>query len=1720
LARNRHSRTQRAFAAILVLLQALPAAAGAAPQAASREEPVQRPTSAPVKPNRTAPAIVQAPALPRFSTPPTAAEIFRARVFDEPLVPASGQQSAVEDTALAAAIMEHIRRGAPDDVSAFDAFLRTYPRSRWAGALLLDLGIVYRRTGYFSRALESWERSWALLKGEAEPRVKMLADRAVGELAELNARLGRYERLETLFAEIADRDVRGPAGEKVAGAREGFSVMQNEPERAFLCGPFGLDRILASVRKGYARDPLIAEARSTRQGTSMAQMLDLAAAVGLKMQIARRAPGAPVVTPALVHWKAGHFAALVDDSADRLLIQDPTFGDDLSISRTALDDEASGFFLVPEGDLPSGWEPLPRSAGEAVWGKGITSGSDPQPQGSCEPSQPECRTPDCRNGGMAGYTVNLMLVNLHISDTPVGYQPPLGPSMQFTIAYNQREAFQPQLPMYSNFGPKWTFDWFAYAEDDPTNAAANVNVYRRRGGQETYTNMATGTSTPHFRSRAVLVRTSATRYERRLSDGSTEVYAQPDGSLVYPRRFYLTETTDPQGNGATFAYSFEPTSGGLRLVSATDAIGQVTTLSYEHADPLRITRVTDPFGRFAEFDYDGSGRLSEITDVIGLASTFTYGAGDFIASLTTPYGTTSFATGGTGNDRWLETTDPLGAKEKFEYRSSTPQIPTTEAVVPSGMAIFNNYIHGRNTFYWDKRAYAAAAADGAPWYGKATIYHWLHTAASINVTSGVLESEKRPLERRVWYNYPGQTNGAHIEGSSGSPTVIGRVLDDGTTQLYKYEYNSRGKKLKEIDPVGRETVYVYGTGSTPDADQANGTGIDLVQIKQKNGGNYDVLASFTYDAQHQPLTVTGTASQTTSYTYNAQGQLATVTTPLRAGVTENRTTTYTYDPNGYLQTITGPATGATTSYTYDSYGRVRTTVDSESYVRTYDYDALDRSTRVTYPDGTSDETVYNRLDAEKTRDRLGRWTHRFHDALRRAVATRDPLGRTTTLQWCSCGSLDKVIDANQNTTTWERDLQGRITKETRADNSTSEFTYETTTSRLKTVKDAKAQDVQYSYLPDNRLQQVSYPTAQTSTPSVSFTYDPAFPRLATMTDGAGVAAYTYHPSGTTPPLGAGLLATVDGPNANDTISYGYDELERVVTRTLNGVTSTWAYDALGRRASQADPIGTFSYAFVGTTKRLESVTYPNGQVSSYTYFPNSGDQRLQEIHHKTGAGGTTLSRFTYTYDAVGNIKTWSQQYGPGTANAYDFWYDPADQLTAATYRTTDPTPAILKRYAYAYDPVGNRTTEQIDDSPVASVYDNMNRLTSQDGGGALTFKGTVSEPSTVTVGGKPAVVGVDNRFEGRTPVTPGTNTVGIVGADASGNTRTNTYQVTIASGPKSFSYDGNGSLTGVGIRTYDWDGQNRLVRALDSGSEVASFTYDGQGRRLRKTASGVTRVYVYDGGNIVEERPGTGNTVRYVYGPGLDRPIAAVDSAGTVSYSLADHLGNVIQTTNAAAQVTFTRQYDPYGNPLSGGGSSGYAFTGREWDAETSLYYYRARYYDAATGRFISQDPFGFKGGVNFYAYVLDNPVGNRDPFGLYALPVQLCPAGSPTENKYGTALCCRGGKYVLCADQTKWPQYSDEKKYCSQMHEQTHAAETSGAGGSGAGGSGAGGQCGQECSGDPCKPVSGPGGPGGECRAWWITYLCLRGTATVPDARDMLKDAEDIVKICRRGGF
>lgn len=1538
--------------------------------------------------NRKLPEVEPVPAFARLSANPSRKELEAARFFSEPMLAIGGEPSAQETAAVGKALTAFQRRGNLDDTAALEALAQSQGVGPWRASLLLNLGLVYLRTNRFTRAHEALRGAWDLAKDGGDDASRAVANKAVGELARLHSQFIHAWPLEPLLAEVEGRELEGSSAERVRSARmaaEGLGIYHH---RGVSTGVLALSAL--AWHTGWARgdDPRLWAVHGSMTGISLRGLRDLAGEVGLRLRMVHRDPGAPMITPAVMFLRQKHAVTVLDQARGRYRVAAQALGVELWMSPQALDEEASGYFLVSEdAKLPQGWTEAAASQADGenagcVW---------------IMPNRATCKNCTAKPG-MATYGFMEAVAGLLVSDLPIGYQPAFGPAVQFSMTYRQWREEMPATYTFSNLGRRWSHAFMGWVEDDPSDPYASARAYRPGGGREDYLSFDGQAYAPERTSRAVLRRVSSSpiSYERVASDGSKEVYSQPDGTATAPRRVFLTQVVDPQGNAVSLTYDSQ-----LRLVAIQDALGLVTTLSYQHTDPLLITRVTDPFGRSAQFDYDANKHLSAITDVVGIVSSFEYGSSDFIRAMTTPYGTTRFKSdfdvlmNPERSRWWLEATDPLGGTERVEFTDQPTGLAASEpaASVPTGFSSLNTALDTRNSFYWDKRAWSLYPGD----YSKAKLSHWLWVGAQLPgyanpLVSDTLHSEKKPLEGRVWYDYIEQ-GAAQTRSTFDLPVKVARVLDDGTSQIRRYEYNDQGKVTRATDPLGRVTLYRYAAN-----------GLDLLDVRQVNGAGFDLLTSSTYNGQHQPLTTTDAAGQTTTYTYDARGRLATVVTPPRNGPggtplsAAERTTTYAYYADnaplgaGRLQSITGPSTAQgspVTTYAYDSYGRVRTTTDADNYTLTYDYDALDRLTRVTYPDSTYEQTVYNRLDPEKRRDRLGRWSQTFHDALRRVVATRDPLARTVRQEWCGCGSLDRLIDANGNATTWERDAQGRVTREIRADGKDRQFVYESTTSRLKQALDfmTPRQVKNYEYFLDDSLKQVSYTNAVVPTPTVSYTYDPAYSRLATMTDGIGLTTYNYNPITPTPALGAGQLASVDGPLSNDTVSYSYDELGRIATRGLSGFSSTFKYDALGRLATQVSPVGNFTYGYDGVTGRALSLSYPNGQTSNYLYFANSGDHRLQEIKHLAPGGGL-LSKFNYTYDVVGNIKTWRQEMAPDPAQVYELGYDLADQLTAATLKSTDPTPVTLKRNGYAFDPAGNRTVEQEDDAATGASYNNRNQLLSTQPGGTLLFRGSTSEPATVTVQGQTATTTAppQNAFEkGAQTGTPSTNVV-VQATDPSGNTRTNTYQVGQAGATTTYAHDANGNLISDGTKTYVWDAENRLTEVKQGATTLASFSYDGFGRRQQKTAGGVTRSYISDQHSVIEERVSTGQTRRYVEGETIDQHLAMQDGAA-VTYYVADHLGSVVDETNSAGAVMLARRYDPWGNLLSGAGSAGVAFTGREWDTEAGLAYYRSRYYDPQAGRFISEDPLGFGGGTNYYAYVGGAPLNATDPFGQIEKP-------------------------------------------------------------------------------------------------------------------------------------
>ncbi|KWU24671.1 MULTISPECIES: RHS repeat-associated core domain-containing protein [Burkholderia] len=1236
-------------------------------------------------------------------------DAIRVAGLAEPLVRA-GATTPTEDGALSNALSTYRARSEPDDIRSLTTFLAHYPHSGWAPAIYANLGFAYLHDGFLSKAIDAWQQAWALGKRANDPQAKAVVDRAGAELAALYASLGQMQNLSNLFDDMGDRAIAGSATERIQQAHEQLALVNKDPRHLFNCGPVALRLMILSRNSHNRQADRLQYYRAGSNGTNLAELEQLAGNAKFASRVVYRQPGQAVPVPSIVHWKVGHYGAILGRANGRYHVQDPVFpGDGLWAKDKALDAEASGYFLIPSSTpLQPGWRVVAKGEAESIWGKGPTSATQPG-----DANDPTANNgPNNCNSPMCGYDIKEGTVGVTLSDTPVGYVPPIGPSMKVKVTYNQREDSQPANFTFFNVGQKWTLNWLTYVTDDPTNAGGNVSRYLPGGGAYYYTGYSAGTGrfTQQSDDGSILLLASQSpiTYRRMLANGGVEVYSQSNGSAAYPRRIFLSQVIDPQGNVVTLNYD-----SSLRLTSITDATGRQTTFAYGRpSSPLAVTQITDPFGRSAILRYDNSGRLTSITDVIGLTSSFGYDANSLINKMTTPYGTTSFsytAPTSSGPPRFVDVTDPLGYHEREEWVEPA-SIPDSDpaATVPQGMPITltNQYLSYRSSFHWDKSAYVTAGCTptGGCDYTKARDTHFAHVSGGAATKSTTIESIKYPLENRIWFAYPGQTQSI-AAGIYSSPIATGRVLDDGSTQLTQASYDTSGffNQIQSSDAVGRVTGF-----SIPNQ-------IDLAAVVQTTAGARTTVDQYTYNYLHRPIVHTDAAGQTTISAYNAAGQLTAKTNPL------GQTTRYQYDPNGNLTSIVNANGVTSASYTYDTFNRVATFTDSEGWQVSYSYDNADRVTRVTYPDGTYKRFTYDKLDLVSYSDRIGRVWRYTYDANRRRTSIVDPGGQQTLLNYDPSGRLVSRTDPKGNVTSWDYDVQGRLTTKTYADTSKVTYTYENTTSRVKSITDALGQTKQFNYAKDNAVTAITYTGAVNPTPNVSFSYDAYWPRIVSMSDGTGTNQYSYVPVGT---YGALQRQQESTPFASGTISYAYDALGRLSNRTVAGAgPETFQYDALGRPVTHASDLGSFTLGYLGQTRQIASRQLAGASLgTTWSYLPNSGDRRLSGVN-TTGLSSGQYTTFQYTSNdedmTTGTTQTSDATISyPSSATTQTANYNTLNQLT-----TLSNPPAASQ--PLTYDANGNL----LSDGGRTYSWDAENRLV------AIAYPGQSGKATSFTYDG-------------------------------------------------------------------------------------------------------------------------------------------------------------------------------------------------------------------------------------------------------------------------------------------------------------------------------------------------------------------------------------------------
>jgi RHS repeat-associated protein len=884
-------------------------------------------------------------------------------------------------------------------------------------------------------------------------------------------------------------------------------------------------------------------------------------------------------------------------------------------------------------------------------------------------------------------------------------------------------------------------------------------------------------------------------------------------------------------------------------------------------------------------------------------------------------------------------TDPNGRIASFSYDANGKPVSVTD---PKGNVYSFEYTSGKLS--------AVQHPDGGRWsytYG----------------TNGLLASKTDPENHTVTYTYDTSDRVAEMldpqggrrsmtypsqPGSPGKipdpyPLVNWVPLKESTLTEkdeggWTYTFNTLTETIsKMVDPLGNTHTFTHDEQGNMLSNTEPGVG----------------TTTYTYDEKGNVTSVRDPLNQTATYTYNSFAEVLTV-----GGAPGN--TTNTYDSGGNITSTTNPA-GETTQFEYDTKGNLTGITNAKGLKTVLGYDVGNNLTSVTRPGGAVTGLARDANGNVLTvTDPAGKYTTFQYDVMNRLTGITDPLANTTTYTYDKKGNQVFLTDANNNNTSYQYNYLGQLTGVSDPLNNATRFDYTDGgcpscsggVNRLAAVTDAKNQKSAYTYDKLGRLLTETDPLVKTTL----LAYGPTdLPVSRTDANGATVS-YAYDPlqrlTGRTYPDGAS-----DG--------FTYDERGNILTVTGRDVSYTYVYDAANRVTSVTDSRGySIAYEYDLDGNRTKITLMPGTIDERVTTFAYDNDDRLQTLGSPSGA-------FTFGYDPVGRRNSLS--FPNGVAASYA--YDDAGRLTGLSHSSA-------ASFTYTHDPGGNRTGKTSAGTE-NYAYDLIYRLLN-------------------VTSGKPEAFSYDpagNRQNG-----PGPKDTGYLYND--GNQMTGGRKL-------EFSYDDNGNqiartVPGASDKswTQGWDYENRLVHVEKiKGSErkTVTFRYDPFGRRIEKNTEtlidGVTATstwtYIYDNEDIVLEvltgEAGSEKTF-YTHGPGIDEPLA-MERGGSFYYYHADGLGSIAAITNAAKSVVQSYSYDSFGmvKPSTAFRNS-FTYTAREWDRETGLYYYRARYYDPMVGRFISKDPIGFAGGdVNLYGYVQNNPVNQTDPTGLssaIAIPV------------------------------------------------------------------------------------------------------------------------------------
>lgn len=953
-----------------------------------------------------------------------------------------------------------------------------------------------------------------------------------------------------------------------------------------------------------------------------------------------------------------------------------------------------------------------------------------------------------------------------------------------------------------------------------------------------------------------------------------------------------------------------------------------------------------------------------------------------------------------------------------------------------------------NNLKWDRRApdgtTATYHADGRIAYVEDRFGN--RTSFAYTGNPSRLASITDPAGKQITFGYGGDGKLDWIKDAGNRysyVTVDGAlnvtaIQDPGNGFPFQATYDSRHRPISRADRRGATWGIGYDFTGKVSADTSPVVIADSQSVRlvaQFRSSEYSVLidpasglgTSLNPAPRVVPADirarVTNPRGHATNYQLNQFGA------PLRVEEPLGRVTTFAYTAHSQVASQTSPS-GHLLEYGWSGpnllWAADRTTSRTVWMEYELTYNQLTRSWGDT--DSLWNYWSSGRLDSTRTA-RSSRPVTKFTYDSRGRVRTRiDQGGHTTTLVYAATGMQNQSsVTVAGRTTTYTDDAYGRRAAVTEPDASTYSTRYDelnrpteqigalNDTTRLiynelhlVSVRDAKGQLTQFSR---NALGWQE-----------SFT-DPAGNSTTSRFDRAGNLVSTTNRRG--------QIAT-----------FAYDALNQPISRSADGRTTTFAADPLGRftAASNAESVDTVKYDVAGRVEREIAVRGGTRYVRTSTFDNRDRRTALAVTEPWTATVG-------YHYTAEGLLDSLTNMAGARTSLGADI-----ENLLASIVLPTEPaltvtrehpsthtTAAILYNIGTLYDSLSVQYTR----TPTAQVYQRIDvaqssssntvgRQYAYDRANRLLSYHDFSETVAQNLCGGSQIVDE----HGNACAVPGertTSNTNVFAYDLVGN-RSDSGAVALAGNRltkfkgDSMTYDADGNLVrhervggGGSVSEYFWSTLGELDSARTNGVTVARFGYDGFGRRVRKSTSSATRTYLHDGAELLVELDGAGSRVaEYTYYPGVDQPHSVRRWSGGTSatyYFATDHPGNVVGLIDGSNRLVNRYKYTPRGTLEAAREEveNNLRFGAREHDAETGLYYNRARYYDASLARFISEDPSGFAGGANLYTFASNDPMNRRDPFGLKddctTIEVKVNVDGKP---RIAEVTICKGAGSVI----------------------------------------------------------------------------------------------------------